>query len=609
MFDFVIKNSDILSGMKAVCFEKVIPADVTFSADYVQIGNTELWFAGHQSEQERHFYRHNDQIVIHVGHVMLNEEGIQQIGSSPELLSSKDIFELVKAHPKDYLRYIKGVFIIVMLQTTSERQNSFQIVNSMSSLYDLYYTRMEGSFFAASTSIRLLEQIMPEPPVVNPISMIEHSIFDYPLGETTYYKNIQWLKQANILDFSHNQLTFTTYADFLPLLKQNHSYAWKGLNQEIYECFNKIVDQMLDASPTWNIALTSGFDSRTVLARILNKPRTGIKLYSWGLAGSLDVEIPTTVAQRFGLDHERILLDDSYLKQYEQRASSAVLCSDGRATIRRANHMYAYAKLSKHSHYNITGLFGSELLRPVSAIGHTFNQNYYDIVTADNTGEAIDKVLEKEQTNGFIKATCLTAYRDDVKQHILEEIQETFQGLPKYLGLYYFHLKEGFRRYFGHEIHTTRYYVNTFSPYIDDDFVHFLLKSPVPHLNKLALDNSLKKDVWNTRRGQLFYLPIIRRNYPSLMHLNTGRMYTPAQLGSIFYPLSILPGLIKKRFTSTNGATFRSEEWIRIFIKQHTELLTYESDIFQTLPVYQVSSFSNYAKQLSLRYWINHIKG
>ena len=186
----------------------------------------------------------------------------------------------------------------------------------------------------------------------------------------------------------------------------------------------------------------------------------------------------------------------------------------------------------------MTGLMGSELIRPTNAVDHIFNQEFIDAFYSDDPMSEIKIHFQNISKRNILKEEILVSNEDRFINETVCYFRSFNSFGEKYKQLYYFALSEGFRKYFGHEIHGNRIYNSIQTPYIDDDFVDFLLKTPIPLLNISAFERNPK----TLRLGQLFYIPILKSNCPALLKIKTGRFYKPSSLTSPIYPVSILPG-------------------------------------------------------------------
>jgi len=323
--------------------------------------------------------------------------------------------------------------------------------------------------------------------------------------------------------------------------------------------------------------------------------------------GSIELKIPSEIAKKLRFNYKPIYLDRNFEENYDYYAKQAILWSDGRGTIRRANHSYAYSILSEYSRFIMTGLIGSELIRPTNAVDHIFNAEFVEAFYSDGPEKNIESHLENLISRKLINEEIIYNIREIYLSETIDYFKRFYLIGEKYKQLYYFALTEGFKKYFGHEIHGCRIHNFILSPYIDDDFVDFILKSPVPALNI----DAFKRNPKTLRYGQLFYIPILKKNNPILLQLRTGRFYNPASLASKFYPLSVLPGYLRKylRQRLKKNDTFKTHSWNNIFMEKNRNLLSANNGIFNPIKETQIDTFKDIeiAKYLSVRFWLNEI--
>lgn len=514
------------------------------------------------------------------------------------------VLEIWKSEQERVTNHIKGNFILFILD---EDKKELKIITSKSCQYDLYVAKFDARYYI-STSLNSLVSIDDSLKEIDEISLIETGIFDYPLGRRALYKNVKWFDQGCIYSFSqanHKESTYFNWSDALS--KYNPKLSWKDTYSEVTSVFNQTLERQLKGKTKIISAITSGFDSRTVLSYLLKAGFKDSLYYSWGKKEHVDVIIPKEIAATFGLNYKFCDFDEDFHKDYLTSSEEAIYFSDARATLRRANHFYYYKVLSEYSHYNFTGLYGSEILRPISTIGHMFNDDFLKIFLNPEKS-VIQSVIENEKAKGYYNPAFITQHEDGVIEHISKYIKEVKGDFPNYLALHNFTLNSGLMKYFGHEVHGARAYATTYSPYIDDEFLEFILMTPTMELDRIALELNLKQSFSHTRRGQMLYIPVIKSNCPELMKQKTGRFYNPAQLISPIYPLSVIPALLKKKKYQKRLPLLGSEEWIYKFIANHKYGNDFEPGVFQEMPEYSKANFTEYAKQISLRYWIDKTK-
>lgn len=515
-------------------------------------------------------------------------------------VDEKDIVLLYQDFGPEFIKYIKGIFIVLVFDETT---NDYFIYNSRNSLLDAYYYKTENYLMVSSSSLAILQNTKCS---LNEVSVLQHCIFDYPLGDQkTLFNEIFNIPIGSYIKYNPEQFKINKYFDYKNRLAEIGTYSWEEIYEMSTPLFNNVIQTMVKSQESLNSALTSGFDSRTVLSSLLkNHHHKNLRFYSWGMPGSKEIIIPQEIKSKLGINYKPIFLDQQFESNYDYFAKQAVLSSDGRGTIRRANHTYGYSHLQETADFTLTGLFGSELIRPINAVDHIFNQSFIDVLFSDNIELAIKNKLNKLQEQSFINKEFI----DKHSNHFVNETMIYFKNLrslgEKHIQLYYFTLNEGFRKYFGHEIHGSRMYMTIQSPYIDDDMVDFILKSPIPLLNTKAF----KRNPKTLKYGQLFYLPIIKNNYKKLLNIKTGRYYKPKHLLSFFYPLTVIPGYLKKQYEQKlkSNDTFNNKKWINMFAKNNENLVDLKNNIFNPMAYSPDYNPREIAKHLSLRLFLDN---
>ncbi len=546
--------------------------------------------------------------VIVLGNVFTTRDYAYKQNSKPKRVTPDDILQMYIEHGDSFIKNLKGVFLILVLD---DEKSQYLVFSCRSGLYDAYYY-IGSEFVLISTSIESILKFPGIPTDIDPVSLIQFSVFDYPLGERTLFKNIKPFPPSSVLTYNLLEYNLSQYFDYSQLLNQSFTLSWKETFSQAPDLFNESIDLLCEGHEKICAAITSGFDSRTNLSRLINSNKD-ILYYSWGMKGSVEITIPELISSKTGINYTSILLNEDFEKKYDYFAKQSIYWSSGKATIRRANHNYSYSILSKHSSQVVTGLYGSELIRPVNALGHIYNKEFIDVLYSENQIQTIKDVYKAEKNKLFIKDEFLTQFEDS----FLSETVVFFNSLkflgPVYKQLYFFALNEGFRKYFGHELNASRIYVKVDSPYIDDDFVEFILKTPIPALNLHAF----KRNIKTLKLGQSFYLPIIESNFKKLMKIKTGRYYTPQNLNSKLFPLSVLPGMIRKKIHQLkSNDTFNDKKWNNQLYNSNRELCQFENEYFNTFDNVKDNIPANYennqqtnwnmylAKHFSLRFWL-----
>jgi hypothetical protein len=498
--------------------------------------------------------------------------------------SSSEIFEeqltaMYLRLNNDIADCIKGVFTLVIYD--KEKSRIFAL-SGKSGLYKLHYFHSRGMLLLSSS----LDSIARHPVFTaefNPVALIEQLNFGYPLGKLTLFENVLILDNHSYLSYQldNEELKVIQYYSFRDKLSETPRLDWAETYRQTPKVFYDIMQQYIIDGCKVNAALTSGFDSRTILSATAQH-KEQIQYFSYGISNrSDDVRIPQLIASKLGLNYKWIQFSEAFFKDYDFYANQLLHYTDGSGNLKRCNQMYSQSLLTDFSGTTITGCMGSELLRPNNMMSTNILPKMVKLIyqrrsNTDNISAVLAECPAMLQPGYFSK------HREETIQHIKENLSNVMIYDEAYLNLYHFTIRYSLWKFFGQEFHASRIYTTLLSPYADDDFIEFVLKTPVPALNKHAF----RRNASDLRMGQKFYTPILQQNLPELMRIETGRGYTPAQLESILFPANIIIPYSLRRINNAlfrKAAAFNASEWNKISYKAHPKVFSHEDNIFTQL--------------------------
>jgi hypothetical protein len=170
-------------------------------------------------------------------------------------------------------------------------------------------------------------------------------------------------------------------------------------------------------------------------------------------------------------------------------------------------------------------------------------------------------------------------------------------------------LYEGARKYFGGEIHSERSYVYNRFPFLDDDFVSWVFRSPFAGV----YSNTLRPSPFVRFRSQYFYAGVMKNFKPDLLKYQTDHGFPPEYILSRFPFLKIGPSYLLRRWRlRTSGfEEFTPVKWMGIFLAQSGKERIFHSDITTNQLGDDYSSgnwrrnFSSFKKWVSFNFWNN----
>jgi hypothetical protein len=280
------------------------------------------------------------------------------------------------------------------------------------------------------------------------------------------------------------------------------------------------------------------------------------------------------------LNYKPIYLDEEFEKKYEEYALKTLQYSDGTAPILRANFPYAFEELCKFSKVNITGLFGSEIIKPFYKANEQINQETIDLFMSSDFDKRFDDIIAVIKRAGYLKAGIFDRYAQEIKEDFKKDYIQKLDSYNKIARFYIFFLEESVRKYFMQEIRIERCYVDTRTPYFDEDFLELIFKTPFAGIYKGAL----KKNPFQRRKSQIFYTKMIKKTKPMLGDIITDRGYKPSDFLSPSLVTALKVGMLytaqkMRKYMRPNG-TFRGPLWSSDMVKKYVNIIGKEDDIF-----------------------------
>jgi asparagine synthase (glutamine-hydrolysing) len=125
------------------------------------------------------------------------------------------------------------------------------------------------------------------------------SLLGWQLGQSTLFTGIRKLSPAAIGTLDANALRIDE-----PKGSQPPALDLVGAVNEAATQLRTALCALLDESPEAVLQLTGGLDSRLLLSAIPQGRRRGLRAMTLSVPGSGDAEIASSIARRFGIDHE-----------------------------------------------------------------------------------------------------------------------------------------------------------------------------------------------------------------------------------------------------------------------------------------------------------------
>lgn len=491
-------------------------------------------------------------------------------GSGP--IPASGLMLLYRKNKNTFLNNLKGNFTIVLID---EKRNQCFLYNNRFGISPFYYALVRNSFLF-STSLTSLIHCLPREPEIDPVAVAELALFNYSLGDRTYFKKIKMLQPAEIVRSNKTGLQREIWWDVRSLYNTS-LYSGQEALEKGGELFHNTVNDLSCDVSRIRVSFTSGFDSRALLAVLEKQPENYLS-YSFGISGSLNIDIPELISGELGVNYQPVVLDGDYEEVFEKNALRAIMLSDCLSTVERANYPYAFEKLADFSPVVITGLFGSELLRTFQNVGHIVSANLTRLNLAADPLVELQKIVKEPDVTSYFTDCILPQVSNEIESDLSSVFIERFGKMSSDRRFYMFLLTEGLRKYFGAEVHMERPWgINRF-PYLDDEFVEFIFRAPF----SAVYSHTLKPTVRNRFSSQYFYAYIINKYRPELLKAPTDHGYAPMDVLSPLALLRIGPKFLYHRWKRKRIGyrEFKTEEWTETFYNQNLFQKGIRSDLF-----------------------------
>ncbi len=502
----------------------------------------------------------------------------------------------------DFINAIKGWFNIVIVD---RKENTYIVVNSRFGMRPLYYAERSG-YFIFSSELKSLMECSLIKNEMNAKAVVDYALFNYPLGKDTYIRNVFLLDPATFITIHNSEVGHTVY--WRPEnLFQEHLVSREDSLVHAEYLLKKAVNEMRRDSESIGVAVTGGFDGRTVLS-LLDKEKQNLFLYSFGVPESADIQVPKKISEDLSYNYFPIYLDDDYATRlFDGYALKTILFSDGRSSLARTHYVYASHLLSAKTKVILTGNCGSELLRAVHLTGEVISNNAKSIFyNGAHKGMAtlFDDFTHTKYYNRGIVNTARSAICDS----LVSIIQTDNHRLALNQRFYLFIMKEVFRKYFGTEMSMESPYLYNRSPYLDYEFVDFLFKTPLCGANY----DFFVQNPFTRMHGQLFYSSIMTNNNKNLAKINTSKRYSPYNLLTTTGRIKAGLAYLYRTFFEKKKNEYNLTLGLRHFMKNNRDVLG-ENDFINTKTI--IADYENgnwqknkieFYKALSLALWLHY---
>jgi len=528
---------------------------------------------------QNYIFSSEESLTLIYGYCITNKNG------KAHRLSAAEVDSWFRTHnPETDANQLRGGFTLVHYSATTGK---LVLVADQLNTRNAFYVASQSNI-QVSSSIQVLakgKSIVPDP-----VFLIENFLFAYAINDaSTPLKGIMGLQAGHTLAWQQNlgAVEKPFWNPFQVLAVPQASQPVMQSVEQLDSLLQFNLEAYMRPAQEMAIALTGGYDSRTVLAMVGQQAKKYL-LYSWGRKGSLDLDIPKRIADKLGFNYQPFFYDEAFEENFLPFANLAVGLGEGTGEPTKAHFPWFFRKLGKQA--ALTGLFGSELIKPPTSLGYYLTANAKTLLLAPQKHQntLLEKmVLDLEALRWFEKgfvADEMPALRASIQQN------ELFQNSnPGPTRLFHFVALLGARRYFTKEIRVQRPFVENLHPFFDVNFIKALVSTPFAWVHNYGEGKSLKRSLSAHR----LYAEIAQRNLPALNSIISTHGYRPsfALNPSLFaIPAAIQYQMLKKSMSKRTSYSWQSK--VQTFREAHTPHLTASPILLEAIPQTDVMNSS-----------------
>jgi asparagine synthase (glutamine-hydrolysing) len=409
-------------------------------------------------------------IVFH-GELYGNTSGL----SDPEYVLSRYI-----VNGDDCAIGLDGIFHFFIYDN---RTDEIKLYSDKFGIQPLYYSVLEGGLvFGAEVKSLLWHDRIDRTPDYSSFGDFFH--YGQILGEKTLFENIKLLAPGSILTFNNGsyKISIKKYWCLDSIFAADGNYDQNLTPDEAVDYLIESIQKCSSNKENIGLSLSGGLDSRGILAGLQDDTH-GLLTYTLGLEGCADQKLAERMAHIAKTKHEFIVLDQSYLSDFENMAMNMIKYSDGMYHPHESTEMLALEYLKKAKFKILLRGHGGEIAKANLAYPVMVNPEVYSL----NTGMDILGYIFN-QTNLILRdidhgKLFSPPFRDLMREAPLKSLQDSCLEVAKKMApadvCIYYYTMEHIRRQVVASLDIFRTETEIRMPYISEEYLRVLLQLPV----------------------------------------------------------------------------------------------------------------------------------
>lgn len=325
-------------------------------------------------------------------------DGLKCRGHDFDRSNAGYLVHLYEEEGDDFFKRLNGWFFGVLVDL---RKGNIILFNDRYGMERIYYHEGTDGFLFSSEAKSILK-IRRGLRNVDPESLGEFFAFNCVMKNRSLFKDIFLLPGGSRWSFKKSG-TFRRTSYFVPADWENQTPLEKSVFlTRVSETFRRKLPQYLEASQPVALSLTSGLDSRAIIANLeIPAKKMLCYTYSGDYRESYDARIARKVADACGQVHATIRLGDDFLSRFPECAEKTIYLSDGSQDVLGAHDYFLSALSRQIAPIRLTGKFGSEVLLNHSSLRNpiAYSSDYFHPDFSKFTKRAVETLVDLRSEN------------------------------------------------------------------------------------------------------------------------------------------------------------------------------------------------------------------
>jgi asparagine synthase (glutamine-hydrolysing) len=327
-----------------------------------------------------------------------------------------------------------------------QRQGTVTLFNDRYGMHRLYYSESKDAFYFAAEAKAILA-VRPELRVPDTKSLGEFVAYSCVLEDRTIFAGVRAVPGGSKWVFRNGLLENKT-SYFQPIQwEQQEPLEAEAYYRELRDVFVQNLPRYFTSRQPLGMTLTGGLDTRAIMAWHKSPPGS-LPCYTFGgtRRDTEDVRIARKIATLCGQSHQVITVGDEFLAEFPRYAERSVFLTEGGVDLYRASDLYVSEQARQIAPVKVVGTYGSEIIRH-------------------------DVMLSPAQVGSGL-------YCEDFRKHI-DQAGQTYERFRHENPVTFAAFRQSPWYHYG-ILSLEQTQLNVRSPYLDNDFVRTVYRSPRP---------------------------------------------------------------------------------------------------------------------------------